>query len=146
MCIGVLNIRSMCYKMISICEILNEHRLDILCLMEIWLHGSDLPVISAGLPKTHTIYHTPRPLEAGTRGGGVAVIYPLALSSVKHIESELVINSFEVTEVQMTVSHQTLRITVVYHPGHPGTDAAFMDEFELFLERFSRQRGRSLIW
>ena len=129
MSMGVLNIRSVRYKMMSICEILIEYSLDILCLTETWLHDSDLPVISAGLPKTHTIYHTPRTIETGTRGGGVAVIYPLALSSMRHIRSELVMNSFEVTEVQMTVSHQTLRIAVVYRPAHPSSDAAFKNEF-----------------
>ena len=97
---------------------------------------SDTDVIKAALPKTHSLLHVPRSPGAKERGGGVALIYPLSLSNIKHIPGNHEVASFEFMEVAISILHQTLRIVVVYRPGHAGTDRVFLEEFGSFVEHF----------
>ena len=143
--IGLLNVRSIRNKVEYIVELLSEFHLDLLCITETWLLESDANIIKAALPKTHSLLHVPRPLRVGDRGGGVAVIYSLALSSTRIIPSNLNFSSFEYMEVVISRNCSVLRIALVYRPGHSGTDRLFMDEFDSFIELFSSKNGRLLM-
>ena len=125
-------------------EILNESNLDILCVTETWLLGSDINIIRAALPKTHSILHVPRS-TTGPPGGGVAVIFSVALSNIRLVHEDSVVPSFEIMEVTINFNHHITRLAVIYRPGHPGTDRNFMDDFSLFLENFSRKSGKLLV-
>ena len=54
------------------------------------------------------------------------------------------VSSFEFLEI--TFSHlQNIGMAILYRPGHPGTDRAFMEEFGQFLEIFSVCREKLVI-
>ena len=131
-------------KMGHITEILNKSNLDILCVTETWLLGSDINIIRAALPKTHSLLHVPRS-TTGPPGGGVAVIFSVALSNIRLVHEDSVVPSFEIMEVTINFNHHITRLAVIYRPGHPGTDRNFMDDFGLFLENFSRKSGKLLV-
>ena len=130
--------------MIHVTEIMNGSHIDILCVTESWLVDSDISIIQAALPKTHAIIHVPRS-TVGARGGGIAMIYPLSISNIRMIHSDLVVSSFEFMEVAINVNHQVARLAVVYRPGHPATDRNFIEEFGMFLENFTAKTGKLMI-
>ena len=68
------------------------------------------------------------------RGGGVVVIYSQALSNTRLSPVDLNVSSFEYTKVVINKNSSVMRLAVVYHPGHPGMDRTFMEEFDSFIE------------
>lgn len=142
--LGLLNVRSLRNKMDHICEILDERNLDVLCLTETWLFESDLNIIQAALPKTHSIINVPRP-RGDHPGGGVAVVYSTSLVNILQISHNPAPLYYELLEVEIKLHQQILRMAVVYRPGHRGTDRGFMEEFGQFLEEFSAKTGRLLM-
>lgn len=143
--VGLLNIRSMRNKMISVVEILNEFGFDILCLTETWLLESDFCIVKAALPKTHSVLHIPRSSPTHVVGGGVAVVYSLSLSNIRCVPLDQPVSSFECMEVTINTHCQIIRLAIIYRPGHPGTDRLFMEEFGTFLECFSAKSGKLII-
>ena len=93
--IGLFNTWSVRNKLHHIAETLNEFDLDILCLTETWLFPSDIDIGRAALPKSHSIAHVPRTTTTGSPGGGVALIYSLAISNIKHGTASFQASSFE---------------------------------------------------
>ena len=142
--IGLLNIRSIRNKMEHINEILQESKLDILCLTETWLHDCDIGAVRSALCEKHTILSVPRP-DADRRGGGVAVICALALSNVTRVNVDPTPSAFEILEVLINLHQQTLRVATIYRPGLSGSDRDFMEEFDQFLETFALKRGEILV-
>ena len=140
--VALFNVRSIRNKLVYISESLIEFGISVLCLTETWLFESDTGVVTAALPDCYSVLHIPRSGE-GSRGGGVALIYHKSLSVVQ-VEPQHW-NSFEIMEAKMTVNSQTIRLAVVYRPGHPGTDIEFLAEFGAFIENFSLKQGRLLI-
>ena len=141
----LFNARSMRNKLHHITETLLEFELDILCLTETWLYPSDIDIVRAALPKSYSIVHVPRASVAGTHGGGVALIYNKAISSMRHVATNSAFSSFELMEAVFTSHHQTTHIYIVYRPGHPGMDRAFMEEFGSFLDSLLEVGGKILI-
>jgi len=129
-------------KLPHITETLNEFSLDILCLTETWLIESDMNIIMAALPKSYSILHVPR--KQGT-GGGVALVYSRAFSSIRQIDNDLNITSFEFMEVALSLHSQLIRVVVVYRPGHMGTDRIFIEEFGFLIENLLQKSGKLLI-
>ena len=128
---GLLNIRAMRNKLTFIAESLKEFHLDFLCLTETWLCPSDIDVIKAALPESYSLFHVPR---LSGMGGGIALIYSVAISNIKPVSSDIEASSFELMEVCFSWHQQTFKLALVYRPGHSGTDRAFMEEFGFFLE------------
>ena len=106
---------------------------------------SDIDIVRAALPKSHSIFHVPRTSGAGTPGGGVALIYSVAISNMKHVTGNSIISSFELMEVSFSYHCQAIKIYIVYRPDHPGTDRAFMEEFGSFLDNLLEVGGKILI-
>ena len=52
---------------------------------------------------------------------------------------------FEFLEITFSLRLQNIRMAILYHPGHPGTDHAFMEEFGQFLEILSVSREKLVI-
>ena len=121
--------------MCFVTESLAEHNLDLLCVTETWMLPSDVSVVSAALPSSYSFHHVSR--STGTRGGGVGLIYSRALSNVKVVPNHMEISSFEVLEITFSLRLQNVRMAILYRPGHPGSDRAFMEEFSQFLETLS---------
>ena len=53
------------------------------------------------------------------------------------VPNHMDVSSFEILEITFSFHLQNIRMTILYHPGHPGTDRAFMEEFGQFLEILS---------
>ena len=143
--IGLFNTRSVRNKLHHIAETLNEFDLDILCLTETWLFPSDIDIVRAALPKSHSIAHVPRTTTTGAPGGGVALIYSLAISNIKHGMAAFQASSFELMGASFSCHRQIINIYIVYRPCHPGTDRAFMEEFGSFLDGLLLVGGNSVI-
>ena len=143
--IGLFNTQAVRNKLHHIAESLNEFDLDILCLTETWLFSSDIDIVRAALPKSHSIAHVPRTTTTGAPGGGVALIYSLAISNIKHGMAAFQASSFELMGASFSCHRQTINIYIVYRPGHPGTDRAFMEEFGSFLDGLLLVGGNSVI-
>lgn len=103
------------------------------------LYESDINIIKGSLPKTYYMLHIPRP----TAGGGVALNYSVFLSNTSLIQDDFVASSFEFIGVSK-FHQETIRIAVVYHPGNPGTDRDFMEDFGVFFDTFLGTSGRLL--
>ncbi|MCP4274572.1 MAG: hypothetical protein GY781_21820 [Gammaproteobacteria bacterium] len=123
---------------------MDEHHLDLLCLTETWLFASDLRTVQAALPKTYSMINVPRPYGHHA-GGGAAIVYSKSLSSITMINQNQTHLSYELLEVEIKVHQHTLRVAVVYRPGHPGTDRNFMEEFSQFIDCFGIKTGGLLI-
>ena len=78
------------------------------------------------------------------RGGG-ELIYSRALSNVRVVPNHMDVSSFEFLEITFSFCLQNIRMAILYHPGHPGTDPAFMEEFGQFLEIRSVCREKLVI-
>ena len=75
----------------------------------------------------------------------MGLIYSRAVKNVKVITNHVDISSFEIMEFTFGVSSHSVRMAIVYRPGHPGTDRAFIEEFGQFLETFSVCREKLVI-
>ena len=53
--------------------------------------------------------------------------------------------SFEFLEISFSFHLQNIRMAILYRPGHPGTDRAFMEEFGQFLETLSVYQEKLVI-
>ena len=89
--------------------------------------------------------HVPRTTTTGAPGGGVALIYFLDILNIKHGTAAFQASSFELMGASFSCHHQTINIYIVYCPGHPGTDRAFMEEFGSFLDDLLLVGGNSVI-
>ena len=130
-------------KLCFVVESLAEHNLDLLCITETWLLPSDVTVIIAALPSSYSFHHVPRSTDA--RGGGMGLICSRALSNVRVVPNHMDVSSFEFLEITFSFHLQNIRMAILYHPGHPGTDRAFMEEFGRFLEILSVCREKLVI-
>ena len=105
---------------------------------------SDIGVVRAALPRTFSILHVPRLSDTGIGGGGVAMIYSTAIN-MQHETGNSQFSSFELMETKFTCHGETIHIYIVYRPGHPGMDRAFMEEFGSFLDSLLGIGGKILI-
>ena len=69
------------------------------------------------------------------RGGGL--ICSRALSNVRVVPNHMDVSSFEFLEITFSFHLQNIRMAILYCPGRPGTDRAFMEEFGQFHEILS---------
>ena len=135
-----LNPWSVCNKSLSIFDFILEQDIDVLCITETWLTGTekDSSVISELVPKGYSLLHNPR----SSRGGGIAIIHrsTINVTPLKRIGH---FPSFEYMEC--TMKHpQSLCLCVVYRaPRHPTSQ--FLTEFPEILETISAYNGHILI-
>ena len=78
-------------------------------------------------------------------GGGVSLIYSRALSNARVVPNHMDVSSFEFLDITFSFHLQSIRMAILYRPGHPGTDCAFMEEFGQFLEILSVCREKLVI-
>ena len=77
--------------------------------------------------------------------GGGGVIHSRALSNVRAVSNHMDVFSFEFLEITFSLHLQNIRMAILYRPGHPGTDRAFIEEFGQFLEILSVCREKLVI-
>ena len=137
---GIFNIRSIRNKVCFVIESLAEHTLDLLSTTETWLLPSDITIIGVALPSFYSFHHVPRSTDARGGGGGVTVwvfIQSRALLNVRLVPNHMDVSSFEFLEITFSLHLQDIRMAILYRPGHPGSDRAFMEDFGQFLEILS---------
>ena len=142
-------------KQSVLCCPLAEHNLDLLCITETWLLPSDVTVISAALLPSYSFHHVPRSVDASVEGGQpggrpgevlVVVLFNLELyRMLRVVPNHMAVSSFEALEITFSFHLQNIRMAILYRPGHPGTDGAFMEEFGQFLEILSVCQEKSVI-
>jgi len=123
-------------------HIIHDHKIDILCLTETWLHPDSPPaVINSLLPPSFNIYHCPRP-QGG--GGGVGFIFNHKISAQNITLPKY--SSFEVQCVSFTARPPTnvrsasitttpFTLLNIYRPPS-SSKTTFMSEFTSLLENF----------
>ena len=77
--------------------------------------------------------------------GGGGLICSRALSNVGVIPNHMDVSSFEFLEITFSFHLQNIRMAILYRPGHPGIDRAFMEEFGQFFEILSVCREKFVI-
>ena len=75
----------------------------------------------------------------------MGLIYSRVLSNVTVVPNNMDVSSFEFLEITLSLHLQNIRMAILYRPGHPGTDRAFMEEFGQFLEILSVCREKLVI-
>ena len=68
-----------------------------------------------------------------------------ALSNVRVVPNHMDVSFFEFLEITFSFHLQNIRMAILYRPGRPGTDHAFMEEFGQFLEILSVCRKKLVI-
>ena len=63
----------------------------------------------------------------------MGLIYSTALSNVRVVPNHMDVSSFEFLEITFSLHLQNVRMAILYRPGHPGTDRAFMESSASFL-------------
>ena len=105
--IGQLNARSLGNKASAVCDLIVEHRLDVLCVVESWHNAADTPSLIAATPPGYCYVEKARPRRAGKSStcnhGGICVF---------------IRSNFKVRNVQLPV-HKTFEalLIAVYHGG-----------------------------
>ena len=135
--------------MCFVVESLAEHNLDLLCITETWC--CLLTSLSSML-----LFHflIPSIMSPDQRmldwvgewggGGGGCLICSRALSNIRVVPNHMDVSSFEFLEITFNFHLQNIRMAILYRPGHPGTDRAFMEEFGQFLEILSVCREKMI--
>ena len=73
------------------------------------------------------------------------MIHSRALSNVRVVPNHMDVSSFELLEITFSLHLQNIRMAILYRPGHPGTDCAFLEECGQFLEILSVCREKLVI-
>jgi hypothetical protein len=141
----LLNCRSLCNKAPIVRDLIADHRLDIVCLTETWLTGTDEDKVTTAalLPDGYEIIHGPR-LEA--RGGGVAIVHRGCIP-VK--QPSLNDNQFFEAIDCLVATAKPMRLSVVYRPPPPRTNqlsvGQFMGEFSEYLSHLVSLPGELIV-
>ncbi len=142
--LGLLNIRSLTPKAVTVNEMITDNSFDVLCLTETWLKPNDYIGLNESTPPSYCYKHEPR--QTG-RGGGVATIYSDILNVTQKTGYRF--NSFEILLLNVTLSDMqnksvlSLALATVYRPPGPYTD--FLKEFADFLSDLLVNADKALI-
>ncbi len=75
--LGLLNFWYLSTKALFINDMINDHKLDVLCLTETWLKPDEYIILNESTPQYYCYKNEPHPKG---KGGGVATIYSYMLS------------------------------------------------------------------
>ncbi len=118
--LGLMNIRLISTKTLSVNDMITNHNLDVFCLTETWLKPDDYITLNESTPK---ITFTNK-----GKGGGFATIYSNIFSISQ--KSGLKYNSFEVMVLHITLSRETS--VNAKSSGHQGTIQILSNNFQIF--------------
>ena len=131
---GLFNIRSLRNKVCFVVESLAEHNLTFYASLKpgCCLLTSLSSVLLFHLLIPSIMSPDQRMLEGGGGGGG-RLICSRALLNVRVVPSHMDVSYFEFMEITFSFHLQNIRMAILYRPGHPGTDRAFMEELASLL-------------
>ena len=122
--ISFLNTRSARNKVNHIRDLIIEHRLHLLGMVETWIRDTDTSVIASFLPDTHVFHHFPRPEG---RGGGVGIALSKNFQNIKSFNRFN--DQFECMELHASYLKTKMVFSIVYRPPN-GNTSKFISEFE----------------
>ncbi|KAI5086287.1 hypothetical protein C0J45_1051, partial [Silurus meridionalis] len=142
--IGLLNIRSLTPKALTINEIITDQEFNIMCLTETWIKSNEYVALNEASPPGYSYIHQPR---LNGRGGGVAAIYNNNLNVTQKTKQKC--KTFEVlyTNIKYSVSEsrssQLIPLIIIYRP--PGPYSDFLIEFADFITNLATSLDKALI-
>ncbi|KAI5085332.1 hypothetical protein C0J45_23157, partial [Silurus meridionalis] len=142
--IGLLNIRSLTPKALTINEIITDQEFNIMCLTETWIKSNEYVALNEASPPGYSYIHQPR---LNGRGGGVAAIYNNNLNVTQKTKHKC--KTFEVlyTNIKYSVSEsrssQLIPLIIIYRP--PGPYSDFLIEFADFITNLATSLDKALI-
>ena len=141
--LGLLNVRSVRNKIISLCETLSENKISICGITETWLQDCDTTIEREFGEHGYALLHRPR---LSKRGGGVGFLYRNYLK-VDMLNSYKPV-SFEMMEVVLQCKSRNLFISTIYRTGQLSLieRKAFLKEFEEYLEVLSCRKELIILW
>ena len=126
-------------KASAVCDLIVEHRLDVLCVVESWHNAADTPSLIAAMPPGYCYVEKARPRRAGKslncNHGGIC-IFIRSNFKVRYVQLP-VYKSFEALLVAVHHGGISLSILTIYRPPPAATDE-FFREFGDALELCSK--------
>jgi len=138
--IGSLNVRSARRKAPLIHNVIVDHSLDVLVVVETWF-SVDMPpaIVDDIAPPGFSAVHFMR----GSRGGGVSVIYRSSLSA-SALSTSISSATFESMGLKITSGTSVWNIFGIYRPP-PAPNAGFFDELRDFISEVHLMPGLLLL-
>ena len=132
---GCVNARSVVSKSALICQLIADHRLDVLLFTETWHECSESVSLKRVTPTGFQCVDVARPLSTETNvhsvnlqtHGGLALV---CRDSVKVSRTFLDVETttFENLLVRLTVGNERLLVLGIYRPGSQAASSMFFDE------------------
>ncbi len=114
--IGIWNAQSVRLKENLIKQYILDHDVDILIILESWLHKDELPYIRDVLPSidSYRLHQLPRPDRKNSSGGGMLCIYKESIEI--HKMPNIKFKVLETMDLKLVARDRSIRIIPVYRP------------------------------
>ena len=144
--VSLINARSVQNKTSEIADYITDYNIDICAITETWLTKGETDTVVRGqlTPSNYSFLDCPR---SKVRSGGVGVVHRSNLKVIKQVTSSY--SSFELTEMLVCGSNETIRLLVVYRPPPGGKTgqptSVFLEEFYSLIDNHATTSGKLLI-
>jgi len=144
--LGLINARSAVAKAALIHDAIQQHRLDVLVVVETWMHASQPPAIINDIapPGFLAIHH----FRSDGQDGGVAIVHKseLKVSALTFVTDP---QAFECVGIRLSATSRRINIGAIYRPPTSSAQGvavgSFCAEFADFLDEFLSLPGEPLL-
>ncbi len=114
--VGIWNAQSVRLKENLIKQYILDNDVDILIILESWLHKDELPYIRDVLPSidSYKLHQLPRPDRKNSSGGGMLCIYKESIEIQKMANTKFKV--LETMDLKLVARDRSIRIIPVYRP------------------------------
>src|SRR6218665_411295 len=139
--VGTLNAWSAVYKGPLICDIIEEHVLDVLVITESWFNSDMPPAITDSIaPGGFGVEHF---FRDGHAGGGVSIVYSLNLK-VRKLRLEVTLSSLELLGIKIVSRTGVTNIVGIYRPGSRAASSSFFTELGSLFSEINMLPGNTI--
>ena len=140
---GVLNARSARHKAALIHDVIADHRLDVLALMETWIPSDAPDAVKLDVaPPGYSAVHHHRGPSSGRRGGGVALVYRDSVKCTPVDIGQYV--QFEYLAVKIIGRQSSAVVVCVYRPPD-GLASTFLSELADMFDQLTLMNSQFVI-
>jgi hypothetical protein len=122
-----------------------DNDLGCMAITEMWLKCNDDPAVVDICPPDYTFYGAPRPIDKGSRGGGIGLVAHARLNINPSVINSY--NSFEAMSATITLKRPTI-LVLLYRPPpslkNGLSTAEFLSEIETFLSALCTENSCDL--